>query len=70
LSQAAELALSALDRITQNLPIPDDLKKQQITALNAFEQQAHKSQLTIPALPGFQMLIEAAGGGGACMTAR
>jgi hexosaminidase len=66
LSQSAELALGALDRINEGLPIPDDLKKQQIDALNAFEQQAHKSQLTIPARAAFQKLIEAAGNGGAC----
>jgi hexosaminidase len=70
LSQSAELALTALDRIGQGLPLPDDLKKQQIDALNAFETQAHKSQLTIPARAAFQKLIEAAGNGGACTTAR
>jgi hexosaminidase len=67
LSQSAELALGALERIAQGLPVPDDLKKQQIDALNAFENQAHKSQLTIPARAAFQKLIEAAGNGGACM---
>lgn len=66
LSQSAELALGTLDRINEGLPIPDDLKKQQIDALNAFEQQAHKSQLTIPARNAFQKLIDAAGNGGAC----
>lgn len=66
LSQAAELALSALDRITQGLPSPTDLVKQQVAALNASEQQAHKSQLTLPARAAFQKLIEAAGSGGAC----
>ena len=66
LSQSAELALGALDRIAQGLPVPDDLKKQQIDALNAFENQAHKSQLTIPARAAFQKLIEAAGSGGTC----
>jgi hexosaminidase len=66
LSQSAELALTALDRFNQNLPIPDDLKKQQIDALNAFETQAHKSLVTIPALPAFQKLIEAAGKNSAC----
>lgn len=70
LSQAAALALTALDRIGQALPMPDDLKKQQIEALNAFETQAHKSQLTIPARGAFQKLIEAAGNGGACMSTR
>jgi hexosaminidase len=66
LSQSAELAITALDRISQNLPVPDELKKQQIDALNAFETQAHKSLVTIPALPAFQKLIEAAGRSGAC----
>ena len=66
LSQAAELALGALDRIAQGLPSPPDLVKQQVTALNAYEQQAHKSQLTLPAHAAFQKLIEAAGSGGVC----
>jgi len=70
LSQSAELALGALDRIGQALPVPDELKKQQIDALNAFENQAHKSQLTIPARAAFQKLIEAAGNGGACSGVR
>ena len=66
-SQAAQLALTALDRISQGLPSPDDLKKQQTDALNAFEAQANKSQLTIPALSAFQKLIEAAGTSGECV---
>lgn len=70
LSQAAELALSALDRIGQSLPLTDDLKKQQIDALNAFENQAHKSQLTLPARAAFQKLIEAAASGGGCEAPR
>jgi hexosaminidase len=65
-SQAAELALTALERITQGLPLPEALKKQQIDALNAFEVQAHKSQLTIPSLAAFQKLIEAASTAGTC----
>ena len=65
-SQAAELALTALDRISQGLPLPDALKKQQADALAAFENQAHKSQLTIPTLAAFQKLIEASGSGGSC----
>jgi hypothetical protein len=69
-SQAAQLALTALDRISQGLPSPDDLKKQQTDALNAFEAQANKSQLTIPSLPAFQKLIEAAGTGGACVASK
>jgi hexosaminidase len=70
LSQAAVLALTALDRIGQALPMPDDLKKQQIDALNVFETQAHKSQLTLPARGAFQKLIEAAANGGACVSPR
>lgn len=65
-SQSAELALTALDRIRQRLPLPEGLQKQQIDTLNAFELQAHKSQLTLPARAAFQKLIEAAGTGGAC----
>ncbi len=66
LSQAAQLALTALDRIRQGLPLPEGLQKQQIDALNAFEAQANKSQLTLPARAAFQKLIEAAGAVGAC----
>jgi len=70
LSQGAELALSALDRISQSLPLTDDLKKQQIDALNAFENQAHQSQLTLPARAAFQKLIEAVAVGGPCAASR
>ena len=66
LSQAAEVALAALDRITLGVPLSPDLKKQQLDGLNALELQAHKTQLTIPALPAFQKLIEAATAGGTC----
>jgi hypothetical protein len=69
-SQAAEIALTALDRISQGLPLPDALKKQQTDALAAFETQAHKSQLTIPSLAAFQKLVDASGAGGACTTAK
>jgi hexosaminidase len=69
-SQAAELALTALERISQGLSLPESLKKQQIDALNGFEIQAHKSQLTIPTLAAFQKLIEAAGPGGTCGNAK
>ena len=69
LSQAAELALNALDRLTQGLPLTEDLKKQQIEALRALELQAHKSQLTLPARAAFQRLIEAAASGSACANA-
>jgi len=66
LSQAAEFALAALDRITLGVPLSPELKKQQLDGLNALEQQAHKAQLTIPSLPVFQKLIEAASAGGGC----
>ena len=66
LSQAAAVAMAALDKVMQGAPLTDDQKKQQIDALNAAEQQAHKSQLTLPALAAFQKLIEAASNGGAC----
>jgi len=69
-SQSAELALTALDRLGQGLPLPEELKKQQIDALNAFEMQAHKSQLTIPVRAAFQKLIEAASASGACAAAK
>jgi hexosaminidase len=69
-SQAAELALTALDRISQGLPLPDALKKQQSDALAAFETQAHKSQLTIPTLATFQKLIDASATGGACTASK
>jgi hexosaminidase len=70
LSQAAELALNALDRLTEGLPLTEDLKKQQLDALNALELQAHKSQLTLPARAAFQKLIEAAASGSACVNSR
>jgi hexosaminidase len=70
LSKAAELALDALDRLTKGLPLTEDLKKQEIDALNALELQAHKSQLTLPARAAFQKLIEAATSGSACAATR
>jgi hypothetical protein len=69
-SQAAELATAALQRISQGLPFPDSLKKQQLDALKAFEVQAHIAQLTIPTLAAFQKLIEAASQSGACIVTR
>ena len=66
LSQAAAVAMAALDKVMQGAALTDDQKKQQIDALNAAEQQAHKSQLTLPALAAFQKSIEAASSGGAC----
>jgi hexosaminidase len=70
LSQSSALALASLDRIHQGLPLADDLKKQQVDALNAFETQAHKSQLTLPARGAFQKLIEAASNGGVCIAGK
>lgn len=66
LSQAAAVAMAALDKVMQGAALTDDQKKQQLDALNAAEQQAHKSQLTLPALGAFQKLIEAASSGAAC----
>jgi hexosaminidase len=70
LSQAAELALGALDRISQGVPFTPDFKKQLTDSLNALELQAHKAQVTIPALPAFQKLLDAATVGGACDSAK
>lgn len=69
-SEAAELALAALDRIARALPLPDALKQQQIDALAAFETEAHKSTLTIPALGAFQKLVDASGRGGSCSASK
>jgi hexosaminidase len=69
-SQAAELALDALDRLTKGLPLTEDLKKQEIDALNALELQAHKSQVILPARVAFQKLIETATSGSACAATR
>jgi hexosaminidase len=66
LSQAAQIALTAMDQIARGAPMTSSQKKQQIDAVNALEVQAHKSQLTIPALPAFEQLIEASSTGGAC----
>jgi hypothetical protein len=66
LSQAAELALGALERITKGLPFSAEQMKQQVAALNSYEQLAHSSQLTLPPRPSFQKLLEAASAGGVC----
>jgi len=66
LSQAAELALDALDRVSRGVPFTPDFKKQQADSLNALELLAHKAQVTIPALPALQKLLDAATLGGAC----
>jgi hexosaminidase len=70
LSEAVEIALGALDRISRGVPLTPELKKQLADSLNAFEAQAHKSQLIIPALPAFQKLLDAATLGGACASAK
>lgn len=70
LSQTAALALTALDRIGHGLPLPEGLQKQQTEALNAFEVQANKSQLTLPSRAAFQKLIETASTGGTCITVK
>jgi hexosaminidase len=66
LSQAAQLALDALNRIGQGQSLTEDQKKQAVDALNAAELLGHKSQLILPARPAFQKLIEANSAGGAC----
>jgi hexosaminidase len=63
LSQAAKVAMDALDAIQKAAPLSTDQKKIQLDSLNALEQQAHKSQLTLPELPAFQKLVEAASAG-------
>jgi hexosaminidase len=66
LSQSAQIALEALDAIAKGVPLSDEQRKAQISSLSALEQQAHKSQLTMPELAAFQKLIEAASAGGSC----
>jgi hexosaminidase len=61
LSQAAKIGMDALDAIQKGAPFSADQRKIQLDSLNALEQQVHKSQLTLPELPAFQKLIEAAG---------
>ena len=66
LSQAAQIALSALDAIGKAAPLSSDQRKSQSDTLNAFEKQAHQSQLTLPMLGALQKLLDAATSGGAC----
>jgi hexosaminidase len=66
LSLSAKIALDALDTILKGAAIAADQKKMHLDSLSALEQQAHKSQLTIPELPAFQKLVEAASTGGGC----
>jgi hypothetical protein len=58
--------MDALDAILKVAPISAEQKKIHLDSLGALEQQAHKSQLTIPELAAFQKLVEAASTGGAC----
>jgi len=67
LSESARNALDALDALQRGAPVSDEEEKKQIVALQTFEKQANKTQLTIPELPAFQKLIEAASAGGACI---
>jgi hexosaminidase len=69
-SQAAKIALEAMDSVQKSAVVSAEQKKLQLDSLNALELQAHKSQLTIPELPAFQKLVEAASFGGACATSR
>src|SRR6266446_809096 len=64
LSQAAKIAMDALDAIQKGAPLSADQKKIQLDFLDALEQQAHKSQLTIPELPALKKLAEVASTGG------
>jgi len=66
LSQAAKIALDALDAIGKGMPLSADQKKSQSDALNAFEKQAHQCQLTLPMLAALQRLLDASATGGAC----
>jgi hexosaminidase len=66
LSQAAKIVMDAFGAMQKGAPISADQKKIQLDTLNALEQQAHKSQLTIPELPAFQKLVEAASAAGGC----
>jgi hexosaminidase len=66
LSLSAKIALDSLDAIQEGAPISGEQKKIHFDSVVALEQQAHKSQLTIPELPAFQKLVEAASTGGAC----
>jgi hexosaminidase len=66
LSQAAKIAMSALDTIQKGVPLSADQKKLQLDSLGALEQQAHKSQLILPELPAFQKMVETASAGSVC----
>jgi hexosaminidase len=70
LSQAAKIAMDALGAIQKGAPLSDEVKKNELATLNALEQQAHKSQLTISELPAFQKLVEAASNSSVCTVPR
>ena len=63
LAQSAELGLGALERITQGVALADEVKQQQIAALNGYEVQADQVLLTIPVVDAIQKLVAAAGSG-------
>jgi len=65
-SQAAKIAMDAVDSIQMGAPVSADQKKIDLDSLNVLEQQANKGQLTIPELPAFQKLVESASAGGVC----
>jgi len=65
-SQAAKIAVGALEAIQKASPLSIEQRKAQLDSLNALELEAHKSQLTIPELAAFQKLIEAGSTGGTC----
>jgi len=66
LSQAAKIALDALDAVQKGSPLLDDEKKKRLDTLSALEKQANQAQLTLPELPALQKIVEAASAGGAC----
>jgi hypothetical protein len=66
LSQAAKIALDALDAIGKGAPLSDDQKKKFTDSLSALELQAHKCQLTLPELAAFQKIVETASTIGVC----
>jgi hexosaminidase len=70
LSQAAKIAMDALGAIQKGAPLSDEVKENELATLNALEEQAHKSQLTISELPAFQKLVEAASNSSVCTVPR
>jgi len=70
LSQSAKIGMDALDAIQKGALLSAEQKKIQVDSLNALEQQAHKSQLTLPELPAFQKLVEAASNSSVCTVSK